>query len=448
MEDAKLTLKEKLSYGMGSLGASTIYGLMSTYLLLFYTDYFGISAASVGVLFLVARIFDAFTDLLMGIIVDNTNSKWGRFRPYILIAPIFIAITTILVFIVPDFNYMGKLIWAYSTYILWGLAFTSRDIPFWALSAVITQDTQERNTVVTLSRTIAMVGIISVNVITLPLVNKFSSISPNLGWAVVAGIYGLLCIVFSALTYFNIKEKVVSRKGHKQTFKAVFEQLKVNKPLITLLGFMLISEIVLTVKNIFPIYYLSYNYNSPALIPVFMGVYAITIIIGAGISPFTAKKIGKKRTLKFAIIFSAIMSIGIFITGYESIIILFVFIIPMGIADGVAEVIRNSMLADTVEYGEWKTGYRSEGMIFSTNIFKTKVAAAIGGAIGAFTLSSIGYVPNVIQAASALNGIHYVFTIVPGILVFLSLIPLSKYTLTEEKYNEIVEMIRLRDNEE
>ena len=149
-----------------------------------------------------------------------------------------------------------------------------------------------------------------------------------------------------------------------------------------------------------------------------------------------------------AIIFSAIMSIGIFITGYESIIILFVFIIPMGIADGVAEVIRNSMLADTVEYGEWKTGYRSEGMIFSTNIFKTKVAAAIGGAIGAFTLSSIGYVPNVIQAASALNGIHYVFTIVPGILVFLSLIPLSKYTLTEEKYNEIVEMIRLRDNEE
>lgn len=446
--DNKLSLKEKLSYGMGSLGASTIYGLMSTYLLLFYTDYFGIAAASVGILFLVARIFDAVTDLIMGIIVDNTNSKWGKFRPFILIAPIFIAITTVLVFIIPDFTYMGKLVWAYSTYILWGLAFTSRDIPFWALSAVITQDTQERNTVVTLSRTIAMVGIISVNVVTLPLVNKFSAISPNLGWPVVAAIYGTLCVVFSALTFFNVKEKVVARKEHKQTIKAVFEQLKVNTPLLTLLGFMLISEIVLTLKNIFPIYYLSYNYNSPGLIPVFMGVYAIMIIVGAGISPFTAKRIGKKKTLKFAIVFSAIMSIGIFITGYKSILILFVFIIPMGIADGVAEVIRNSMLADTVEYGQWKTGLRSEGMIFSTNIFKTKVAAAIGGAFGAFTLSSIGYVPNIVQTAKSLNGIHYAFTIVPGLLVFLSLIPLSKYTLTEEKYNEIVEKIKIREKEE
>lgn len=448
MVDSKLSLKEKISYGMGSLGASTIYGLMSTYLLLFYTDYFGISAVSVGILFLVARIFDAFTDLAMGIIVDNTSTKWGRFRPFILIAPIFIAITTVLVFVTPDFTYMGKLVWAYSTYILWGLAFTSRDIPFWALSAVITQDTQERNTVVTLSRTIAMVGIISVNVITLPIVNAFSSISPNLGWPVVAAIYGLLCVVFSALTFFNVKEKVVTRKVHKQSIKGVFAQLKVNKPLLTLLGFMLISEVILTVKNIFPIYYLSYNYNSPSLIPIFMGVYAIMIIVGAGISPFTAKRIGKKRTLTIAIIFSAIMSLGIFITGYKSIITLFIFIVPMGIADGVAEVIRNSMLADTVEYGQWKTGLRSEGMIFSTNIFKTKVAAAIGGAIGAFTLSSIGYVPNVMQSAKALNGIHYAFTLVPGFLVFLSLIPLSKYTLSEEKYNEILEKIKIRESEE
>lgn len=445
MESTKLRLKEKLSYGVGSFGASAIYGLMSTYLLLFYTDYFGISAVSIGVLFLTARIFDAITDILMGIIVDNTNTKWGRFRPYILIAPIFVAIATVLCFTTPDFSTMGKIIWAYITYFVWGLAFTSRDIPFWAFSAAITQDTQERVTVVTISRTIAMVGIISVNVITLPLVKAFKHINSNIGWTIAAAIYGIICIVFSAITFFNVKEKAIPRKEHKQTIRDVIIQIRKNEPLVSLLGFMLISEIILTIKNIFPIYYLTYNYNSPELIPVFMGIYAIMIIVGAVMTPLIAKKIGKKKTLVFSTIISALMSLGILVSGYNSLIILFIWIVPMGIADGVAEVIRNSMLADTVEYGQWKTGIRSEGMIFSTNIFKTKVAAAIGGALGAFILNAIGYIPNVAQTTKALNGIHYAFAIIPGLLVFLSLIPLGHYKLTEEKFENILNEIRMTE---
>lgn len=445
MREKTLGFAEKISYGLGSLGASTIYGLMSTYLLLYYTDYFGISALAVGTLFLVARSWDAVSDLIMGIIVDNTNTRWGRFRPYILIAPWFIAGTTVLCFTAPNLSYTGKLIWAYATYFAWGLAFTARDIPFWSLSAVITQDPVERNSVVMISRTIAMVGIIAINVITLPLVKSLGRGNANLGWQLVAATYGGLCIVFSLITFLNVKEKNITRRKHKQTLKDVLFQLKQNDPLKALLGFMMVSETVITIKNILPIYYLTYNYNSPGLIPVFMGVYAIMVIVGAVITPWVAKKLGKKKVVIWSSVASSIMSIGLFFSGYAKIGLLFFWVVQMGVVDGMAEITRNSMLADTVEYGEWKTGIRSEGMVFSTNIFKTKVASAIGGAIGAFALSIIGYVPNAVQSTATLNGIHYFFTIIPGLTALIALIPLGMYKLTEDKYEEILKDLKMRE---
>lgn len=449
MQNKSLSLKEKLSYGFGSLGASTIYGIMSTYLLLFYTDYFGISAVAVGVLFLVARSLDAVSDLVMGVIVDNTHTRWGRFRPYILFAPFFIAITTVLCFTTPNLDSTGKLIWAYGTYIAWGLAFTSRDIPFWSLSAAITQDTAERNSVVMLPRTVAMIGIISVNVVTLPLVGALGKGNANSGWQYVAAIYGCLCVIFSLITFFNVKEKAIERKEHRQTFKDVLHQIKQNGPLKTLLVFMLITETVTTIKNIFPAYYLKNNYNSPQLIPLFMGAYAIMVIVGAVVTPWVAKKLGKKKAVLYSSIASSCTSIGLFFSGYHSLWLLFFWVVLMGVVDGIAEIVRNSMLADTVEYGQWKTGTRSEGMVFSTNIFKTKVASALGGAMGAFLLGAIGYIsiPGAAQSAATLNGIHYAFTLVPGALSLFALIPLLKYNLTEEKYKEILNEMQGKETE-
>ncbi len=439
MDNKPLSWKEKLSYGFGSLGASTVYGIMSTYLLVYYTDYFGISAIAAGTLFLVARSWDSVNDLIMGVIVDNTNTKWGRFRPYLLFAPWFIAATTILCFTTPNLSSTGKLIWAYITYLLWDLSFTVRDIPFWSLSATITRDPVERNSVVMIPRTVSMIGIIGINVITLPLVDILGQGNSNLGWQLVAVLYGSLCVIFSLITFFNVREKSVYRKEHKQKFSDILRQLKVNGPLKALLCFMLISETIMTIKNIFPIYYLKYNYNSPGLIPIFMGVYAILAVVGALITPWIAKKIGKKSTVFYSSIASSITSVGLFFSGYHSVSLLFFWVVLMGVVDGIAEIARNSMLADTVEYGQWKTGIRAEGMVFSANIFKTKVASALGGSMGAFVLGAIGYIPNVAQSTTTLNWIHYTFTIIPGLVSLLALIPLSMYKLTEKKYQEILE---------
>lgn len=440
----KLTKRERLSYGFGSLGASTVYGITSTYLMLFYTDYVGISLFAVGVLFLVARVWDAVTDIIMGIIVDNTNTKWGRFRPYIFFAPFFIALITILTFSSPNFTPMGKVVWAYVTYIAWGIAFTARDIPFWSLSAALTQDTAERNNIVMITRTVAMVGIISINVITLPLINILGNGNDMLGWQIVAGLYGLMCIVFSLITFFNVKEEFREKRKEKSGYKETINLIKENGPLKTLLGFMLISETVMTIKNIFPAYYLKNNFNAIELIPVFMGLYAITTVIGALITPYVSKKLGKKKTVMYSSIITSLISICIFYTGYSNIYILFAWIVPMGIVDGIAEIGRNSMLIDTVEYGQWKTGVRREGLIFSTNIFKTKLASAIGGALGAFLLGVVGYitVPNAVQSEATIKGIHYIFTIVPGIFSLFALIPLSKYSLSEKQYEEILEDLK------
>lgn len=446
MENIKLTLKEKLSYGVGSLGASTIYGLTSTYLILFYTDYFHIPVGVIAALFLFARILDAVTDLGMGIIVDNTKSRWGKFRPYLLISPWFIAITTVLCFSAPNFSEQGKVVWVFATYILWGLSFTSRDIPYWSMSAALTQDTQERNSVVMIPRSLAMIGIISINVITLPLVKLLGNGNDMRGWQGVALLYGILVIVFSLITFFNVRERT-TYKREKTKLSDVINALKNNSPLRNLLLHMGISEIIFTIKNIFPIYYLTYNYKKPEMIPVFMGVYAVSTVVGVFLSPVLAKKIGKKGVGMLGSFCAAMVAVAMFFTGYKNINILFFWVVLSGIFEGLTEVARTSMLADTVEYGEWKTGKRSEGIVFSSNIFKTKVASAIGGAVGAYALGVIGYIPNAVQSEFTLNGIHLAFTIVPGILALIALIPLYKYDLTEEKYNQILFENNTREQE-
>lgn len=442
---SKLSTKEKLSYGVGSLGASTIYGLMTTYLIVFYTDYIGISTVVIATLFLVARIFDAVTDIGMGLIIDNTRTRWGRFRPYLFVAPWFIAITTVLCFTNPNIGDNAKIIWVYVTYILWGISFTARDIPYWSMSASLTQDSKERNSVVMVPRTLAMVGIITINVVTLPLVKLFGDGDSMRGWQMVAMLYGALCIIFSMVTFFNVKERQNYNKPSRRTLKDYITAIKENNPLKNLLMYMGLSEIILTVKNIFPIYYLTYNYDAPHLIPLFMGMYAVSSVIGALISPSLAGRFGKKKVAIIGSVGASIATVGLFFAGYDSLIILFVWVVISGLLEGTTEVVRTSMLADTVEYGEWKTNERSEGIIFSANIFKTKVASAIGGAMGALVLGWTGYIPNIAQSTSTLNGIHLAFTFIPGILVLVALIPLRKYDLSEAKYNKILEEIRSKD---
>ncbi len=435
MEGITLKKSRMLTYGLGSLGNNIIYAFVSTYLLKFYVDSFELAATTVGILFFVARIWDAFNDPIMGIIVDNTKTRYGKFRPYLLFVPAIMAVTTVLCFSQPDLSPVLKVVYAYVTYILWGMSFTAMDIPYWSMSAVLSQNPDDRTKVTTIARTFASVGFLVVNVLTLPLVDALGS------WSAVAILFGIACISFTLITFFFSEEVLTYERKEKQTIKKVIELIKANDQLRILLSSMVIIESVNILKMSFTLFYLEYTLKIEQLIPVMLGLYLIFTLIGSVLSPFVAKRIGKKQTSIIGLIIVALTSIGMYFTGYTNIYIIFAWNLINAVGYGLVLISQNTMVIDCVEYGEYKTGNRAEGMVFSMNIFKTKVASAVGGMIGAFGLSWIGFKSNAVQTTSTMDGMHIVFTLVIGVLSLLAIIPLRRYTLTEEKYQEILKKI-------
>lgn len=431
-----VSIKTLFTYSAGSLGNNMICALINSYLLIFLTDSFGVGAAAVGTLFLVARIIDGISDPIMGIIVDNTNTKIGKSRPYLFIVPIFMGLATIMCFSSPDLSYSNKIIWMYVSYIFWGLSFTAMDIPYWSLSANITRSSQGKTKIVTAARTVAYVGNFIVFSLTIPLVSIIGS------WTKVAIIYVCFAVIFTLITAFGIKEISTTKKKEKQGFKQFINLLKTNKPLRIVLLSMLVLELSNSIKGTISIYYIKYNFNAEMMIPVVTSIGMAASILGGIVSPYIAKKLGKKNTAILGLIASAIGSFVIFLLSYSSLPLLISVNFIVGIFDGAGYITLTSMVADCVEYGEWKTGTRSEGMIFSLNIFKSKIASAIGGSLCGYILAYIGYNANSAQSTFTLNGIHLIQTLIPCVIIIISFLLLRSYNLSEAEYDAIVDDLK------
>ena len=432
-----ISIKTLSSYAAGSLGNNIIFSLINTYLLIFLTDSFGIGAAAVGTLFLVARIIDGITDPIMGVIVDNTNTKIGKSRPYLFAVPIFISITTIMCFSTPDLSYSNKIIWMYASYILWGISFTAMDIPYWSLSANITRSSEGKTKIVTSARTIAYVGGFTISTLTIPLVSALKS------WTKVAIIYAVFASIFIWITALGVKElNTTKTKKEKQGFKQFVNLLKTNKPLRIVLLSMLVLELSGSIKNTISIYYIKYKFNAEMMIPVVTSVTLVASILGGLISPYLTKKLGKRNTALLGLLVTALGAFLIFSLSYSSLYAMIAINFICGIFDGAGYITLTSMVADCVEYGEWQTGKRSEGMIFSLNIFKSKISNAIGGALCGYILAYIGYNANSAQSAFTLNGIHIMQTLIPCIIIMVSFLLLKRYNLSEAEYDAIVDDLR------
>lgn len=442
-----MRLLEKWLYGLGSVGNNIIYGLVTTYLMFFYTDYFGIGAAAVGMIFFFARIWDAINDTFMGIVVDNTQTRFGKFRPYLLFVPPIMAVTTVLAFSAPNLSVQGKVIYATITYVLWGMSFTAMDIPYWSLTAAITQDPNERATVVMIPRTLATVANILVVVVALPMVGLLGGGNDMAGWQRLAMLFGFISICLTWTTFFNVKERVHVKNKEPQTMVNYIKQLKENRPLRFIVITMLLYELVFTFKMAFMNYYIKYNFNAIDLLPYVMLCIAVGSIIGSVLAPYFGKKIGKKKLISIGMVGVALLGTILYFVGYNSLIAVIAINSVIAIFDGANLIMFYTLLTNTVEYGQYKTGERREGVVFSINIFKTKMAGAIGGAIGALALASLGFMANVEQTKFVLDGMHIFFTLIPSLLVLLALVPLRKYDLSDEKYFEILEELKLQANE-
>lgn len=444
----KLSLKEKIAYGLGDLGNGFMFDLGQAYLLKFYTDVLRIPGAVGGSVFLVSKIFDAFADTTVGTMVDRRKNigKRGKFRPLILFGTIPLAIATILSFVAPDVSKSGKIAFAYFTYMLFGLAYSVVNIPYGSLAAAMTKDPVERTQLASFRQAGSSLALLITGIVVVPLLLKFSN--PAVGYPVVMGIMGLIGSMFHFMCYKNTEEhiRVDSKDKPKEPLSKMFKSLLANRPLMVLLLIALLTISVSNVKTAMTIYYAQYNLGNAKLVAKLNFVSIGCQLIGVAILPFVVKKLGKKPTyLLGLVIWLGADLVNYMIPGNASTFLALLSLAMFGQA--FTNGLNWAFVSDAIEYGEWKTGERTEGIIYSTYSFGRKIAQALAGFIPGVVLSMIGYIPNAKQSVATLAGIKSLMLLLPAVGAGVAiLVMVFLYNLSDEKYKQIIADLEARRN--
>lgn len=447
MDTQKLSLKENFGHSFGIFGSSIIYAFLNTFLMKYYTDVIEITPAVIGTLFFIARIWDAINDPIMGLVVDKTKTRWGKFRPYVLITPLFIVISTILLFTVPDISMTGKIIYAYITYIIWGMIFTINDIPIWGLSSAVTKNIEERKKHVSFLNVFQMIGNALPGIVGASLLVILGGASVGSSYTKLATIVAIIGGIGFIVAFYTTKERVkIPRKKENESFLQILKVAFSNRVMIVFVIFMLFNTSFGAVYTTINIYFAQYVLNDVNLLGLLMFMLVAGQIIGTIVGPLISIKLGNKRTLIINFVLYALLFTVYFFIGYESIVIVSVFTMIGGVLMGLPNVLMTAMLSDIGEYVHWKSDVKAEGVIFSTRTFGTKLSAGLIAFVVSLTLTLVNYVPNVEQTIEAKNGIFMIVTFLPVILSIACLFPLFFYDLTEEKSISIRKDLEKRDS--
>ena len=411
----KLSFRSKLFYGGGDFAINIMWQLTVFYLLFFYTDIFGLSPANAGLVFFIAKIWDAITDPIMGYIADNTSTRWGKFRPYILFGSVPALIMIVLCFTSPDLSQSGKFYWALFTYITFTTLYTVIAIPVGSLIPAMTQDRDERTSLASFRFLGASSGSIAVAVLTLPLVGLFSS--PQYGFPIVIACLAFFGAIFAFLCFYNTKE-IYSKPYEKNIgFKEIIKMIFTNFPLHFVILALLTTWVANNTKQLTTIYFVKYNLNLEAYFsPILLGVI-LQIMFGAYLTNLIKHRFEKKSLFMIGTFLYVITDLIVyFITGYENFWLL-AFVTSFGfIGFGMAGVMAWSMIADTVEYGEWKSGFRAEGLLNAAHVFVFKLSVGVSAWLAGFVLETTNYVANApIQNQETLEGLTIMGFIFPAI---------------------------------
>ena len=411
----KLSFKSKFFYGGGDFAINIMWQLTVFYLLFFYTDIFGLSPSSAGLVFFIAKIWDAITDPIMGYIADNTSTKWGKFRPYILFGSVPALIMIILCFTSPDLSQSGKFYWALFTYITFTTLYTVIAIPVGSLIPAMTQDRDERTSLASFRFLGASSGSIAVAVLTLPLVGLFSS--PQFGFPIVVAILAFFGAIFAFLCFYNTRE-IYSKPYEKRIgLQQIIRMIFTNFPLHFVILALLTTWVANNTKQLTTIYFVKYNLNLEAYFsPILLGVI-LQIMFGAYLVNLIKHRFEKKTLFMIGtFLYVSTDLIIYFITGYEN-FWLFAFIASFGfIGFGMAGVMAWSMIADTIEYGEWKSGFRAEGLLNAAHVFVFKLSVGVSAWLAGFILETTNYVANApSQSQETLEGLTIMGFIFPAI---------------------------------
>ena len=468
----QLHFKEKAAYGLGAVGKDMVYMLSASYILYYFQDILGVSAVAMGVILLVARIFDAFNDPIMGVIVAKTKTRWGKFRPWLMIGTLTNAVILFLMFSAPPALDGGGLVaYAAITYILWGVTYTMMDIPYWSMIPAFTKGGREREGLTTLARSCAGVGSALVTIFTMMIVHMLGgdgTEGERIGFRWFALIVAILFVVFIIITCISIKEKSTVEMESPtvgQMFKAL---IKNDQAMTVVIAIVLINTAVYITSNLV-IYFFKYDfggetwYNSYTFFNMFGGAVQILAMMVA--YPLLRKKL--TNTMIFYItlasaIFGYVALFAIAFAGMSNVFILFIPGFFIFAANGVLQVLTTVFLANTVDYGELKNGRRDESVIFSMQTFVVKLASGIAAFVAAICLSINAlsdeasteadqvkdFAANVSDGAKM--GLRMTMTIIPVVGLIIAIIVFKKkFILTDEKVEELAqEIAKKRETEQ
>jgi GPH family glycoside/pentoside/hexuronide:cation symporter len=567
----KLSFKEKLGYGLGDTASHFVWDMVGFWILIFYTDTFGISAAAAGTIMLVARIWDMINDPLMGVISDRTTTRWGKFRPYILFTAVPYAVLAVLTFTTPDLNQTGKVIWAGITYLLLMTAYTAINLPYSSLMAVMTSDSTERagiNTfrfisafsgqliVTGLALSMAIYfgkgdfttqvvsqqsrggvaqvinadsiqyqltpGFVGIDTLHYSIEDEKEKVAEGISYVVVtpseadtvdygdrvmafdstaikakkknAGVIpyplaredvhyidtekletiidvrandnivdkgkgyqytvmvlGFLSVVFFLITFFSTKERVVPQVSKQQSVRADFKNLLKNRPwvIVALVG--IVSFVMFALQNLSIAYYFKYYIGTEENVQLFNVVSSIALIAGLPMAKPLAKRFGNRNVFMASTILSGIFFALLYIPEAGDYTLIYIFNILAKFTYAPAVVLLWTMLADTADYSEWKTGQRATGLIFSAATFGQKAGWGIGGALAGWLLVLFNFEANAVQTEETISGIKLMVSVIPGILYMSCAALLFFYTIdknTSLQMQADLEKRRAQDNNE
>ena len=437
-----LSARQRIGYGVGDFGINLYFITAMTYLLYFYTDVFGLSAAAAGGVFLVARVVDAVTDPLMGMIAERTRTRWGRLRPYLLIGAIPLALITILTFTIPDLDASGKLVWAYVTYIAFGVLYTVVSIPYSALTASITDNHHERTLLSTIRMGFAFAGGYVVSVGMLPLVGLFDNAAAGFQNAMV--IFGVVATGLLVLTFNSTRETIQPPPSQHLSVADSLRAVFANPPLLIVIVLFTCGMLSFTVRQTVTLYYFKYNLGREDLIAAFFGITMPIMFVGLLAVPKIAERLGKAGGIVAGATVSIIGCLGLYLTPYDAIAWVFVWSCVVALGGTPIAVLGWAMIPDTVEYAQWRHGLRADGAIFSFASFFQKFAKAIGGAGVAGVLAWAGYMANTAQSAASITAIHNLMTLAPAGIMVVMIIAARFYRLDEARHAELVSALAAR----
>ncbi|MBZ5583715.1 MAG: MFS transporter [Acidobacteriia bacterium] len=454
----KLSFVEKAGYSLGDGAANFVFFTMVLFQLNFYTDTFGIAAGAAGTLLLVGRLWDAFFDPMMGLVADRTNTRWGKFRPWVLWTAIPWAVILVAAYTTPGWGMTGKMVYACVTNILLMTLYSANNTPYSALTGVMTGDVNERTSLSSYRFVSAMIAQLIVGGFTLPLVAKFGHGDNAKGWQMTMGLWALVCIVFFVITFLATRERILPDPKQKSAPREDFANLAKNGPWIAMFIVTLFHFVYVAMRGGSVLYFFQYYLNQERLFDFLRGLgltsaaagttegtwHSLLNTFGLIVDPAHSNVASVGVSLfnmasQFVTVLGVLCSTALAIRFGKKAVALAGFaasMVFMGCfmllpADGIgatfllefARVLAFSptipllwaMFADVADYSEWKTGRRSTGLIYATIMFALKTGLSLGGAILGWVLGAYGYRPNAVQTSGALLGIRMGISVFPAL---------------------------------